>query len=121
MKKILIIEDELPYLRLLTEYLKNQKYEVVTAGNGEEGLKVAAKEHPNLILLDIRMPVMDGVTMLDKLRKEKYGQKVDVIILTNLEPDSGIIEGVLKDQPTYYLIKSDIKLEELTNKIKELI
>jgi CheY-like chemotaxis protein len=121
MKKILIIEDELSYLKLLREQLAKNGYEVTEAKDGKKGLAAAKLTHPDLILLDIRMPEMDGMTMLTELRKDEYGQLAKVIILTNLEPDDKILKTVLVDRPTYYLMKSDIQLSELIAKIKELI
>lgn len=121
MKKILIIEDELSYQKLLNDQLTLHGFEVIQTKDGKEGLAVAKLKHPELILLDIKMPVMDGITMLEQLRKDPYGKSAKVIILTNLEPDDKIIQKVLEDQPTYYLIKSDIQLAELLEKIKELL
>lgn len=121
MKKILIIEDDLAYLKLLNDQLYKNGYEVIEAKDGEKGLALAKFQHPDLILLDIRMPVMNGITMLDELRKDTYGKSAKVIILTNLEPDDKILQKVLEDQPTYYFVKSDIQLAELIEKIKELL
>ena len=121
MKKILVVEDELAYLRLLKSQLTAQGYTVIEATNGEKGLEKATSENPDLILLDIRMPKMDGMTMLNLLRKEKKGKKVKVIMLTNLEPDDKIIGGAVSDQPPYYFVKSDIQLTDLLDKIKELL
>jgi DNA-binding response OmpR family regulator len=120
MKKILVIEDELAYSRLLNDQLTAKGYTVIEAENGEKGLALAKKEKPDLILLDIRMPKMDGMTMLNLLRKDDEGEKIKVIMLTNLEPDDKIITQIVKTQPTYYCIKSDIKLEDLMEKIKAL-
>lgn len=121
MKRILVIEDDLAYLELLHDQLAKNDYEIIEAKNGEEGLTAAKFHHPDLILLDIRMPGMDGITMLNELRKGAYGKSVKVIILTNLELDDHILQKVLKDQPSYYLMKSEIKLVELLEKIKELL
>ena len=121
MRKILIVEDELAYLKLLNSQLTQKGYQVVEAINGKKGLEAAKKENPDLILLDIRMPVMDGTSMLDLLRKEENGKKTKVIMLTNLEPDDKIIGKVVADQPSYYFVKSDIQLNDLFDKIKELL
>jgi DNA-binding response OmpR family regulator len=121
MKKILIVEDELAYLKLLKSQLTEKGYEVSEAVNGKKGLEAAKKEKPDLILLDIRMPVMDGMTMLGLLRKEEWGKKMNVIILTNLEPDDKILGNVITDEPSYYFVKSDIQLGELLAKIKNLV
>ncbi len=121
MKKILVVEDELAYLKLINSQLTGKGYKVIEAMDGKKGLEMAKKENPDLILLDIRMPVMDGMTMLGELRKEEAGKKTKVIVLTNLEPDDKIIGGVVKDLPTYYFVKSDIQFNDLLDKIKELL
>ncbi|HEX9805105.1 MAG TPA: response regulator [Candidatus Dojkabacteria bacterium] len=122
MKKILIIEDEASYVKILSDRLSSLDFKISIAENGKEGLATALKDKPDLILLDIRMPIMDGTTVLTKLRKEnRYGAKVKVIFLTNLEPSSEIIKQVIKNQPTYYFVKSDINLKELISKVKKLL
>jgi two-component system alkaline phosphatase synthesis response regulator PhoP len=121
MKKILVVEDELAYLKLLNSQLTEKGYQVIEAINGKIGLEKAKSENPDLILLDIRMPVMDGMAMLDALRKEEAGKKTKVIMLTNLEPDDKILGGVVSDQPAYYFVKSDIQFNDLLLKIKELL
>ena len=68
----------------LVDTFTREKFSVLQATNGEEGLTVALRDHPNLILLDIIIPVMDGMTMLRKLREDAWGKDVPVILLTNL-------------------------------------
>lgn len=120
-KKILLVEDELAYVQLLRDKLA-PFYTVIDADNGMVGLGIAKKEQPDLIILDIRMPVMDGMTMLSELRKDaKYGAKANVILLTNLEVNDQVISQVTTDLPTYYFVKSDLTLDELLAKIRELI
>ena len=121
MQKILIVEDEPGYLKLLNSQLTEKGYTVIEAINGKKGLEAAKKENPDLILLDIRMPVMDGMSMLSLLRKEEIDKKTKVIMLTNLEPEDKILAGVVKDQPTYYFVKSDIQFDKLLDKIKKLL
>lgn len=121
MKKILIVEDEFAYADLLRRQLTSRGYKIINATNGKEGLKIAKLEKPDLILLDIRMPVMDGMTMLNLLHKHGAAKNTKVIILTNLEPDTKIIDGVFGGRPAYYFIKSDTQLNDLLKKIEELI
>lgn len=121
-KKILVVEDEESMLNALSDSLNNQEFTIITAKNGEEGLESALKERPDLILLDIFMPKMDGLVMLQKLRLDVWGRKVPVIILTNLNPNSNsVINSVLKNEPAYYLVKADVKLEGIVDKIKEVL
>ena len=118
-KKVLIVEDEEPMLRVLKEHLcEGGVCTVFTAGNGEEGLKIALEEHPNLILLDIVMPVMDGLSMLRKLREDEWGKNVEVIMLTNLTGKEHLAEA-LEEGSFEYLVKTDWKLEDLVKKVKD--
>jgi CheY-like chemotaxis protein len=121
MQKILVVEDELAYLKLLNSQLTNKGYTVIEAINGKNGLEKAKSENPDLILLDIRMPVMDGMAMLNLLRKEEKGKKTKVIMLTNLEPNDEIISEMVTEQPSYYFVKSDIQFNTLLKKIEELL
>ncbi|HLC87461.1 MAG TPA: response regulator [Patescibacteria group bacterium] len=121
MKKIVIIEDELAYLKLLHEQLALKGYQIIEAHDGMEGLEIIKREKPDLVLLDIRMPKMDGMTMLDLLRKEEIGETMKVIFLTNLEADEKITEKVVEELPLYYFVKSDTDLDKLISKIDEVI
>ena len=98
-------------------FLSNHGYLVESAYNGEEGLQKALQEHPDIILLDIRMPKMDGITMLSQLRKDAWGEDAKVIILTNLDQNENILKGVVTDHPSYYLIKANIKPKTLIDYI----
>lgn len=121
-KRILVVEDEESMLNALSDSLNNQEFTILTARNGTEGLSAALRERPDLILLDIFMPKMDGLVVLEKLRLDVWGRKVPVIILTNLNPNSNsVINSVLKNEPAYYLIKADVKLEGIVDKIKEVL
>jgi DNA-binding response OmpR family regulator len=121
-KKILIVEDEEVMQKAISGAFSSQEFTVIGASDGEQGLIVSLKEHPDIILLDILMPKMDGINMLQKLRSDMWGNKVPVIILTNLLPNtSSVINSVLKNEPVYYLVKSDVKLEEIVSKAKEAL
>lgn len=121
MHKILIIEDEAAYLKLLSDQFTANGYEVVTAKDGEKGLEMALKTTPDLILLDIRLPKIDGMAMLDLLRKDDKGKKMKVIVLTNLEPDDKILSEVVDTAPIRYFVKSDISLKDLLGKVKVVL
>ena len=121
-KKILIVEDDESMLSTVSDYLETQEFEPLTARDGEEGLEIALKEHPDLILLDILMPKMDGMVMLKKLRENDWGKQAAVIILTNVSPNANsVINSVLQNEPAYYLVKSDVKLEGIVDKIKDVL
>ncbi len=85
--KIAVIEDELSINEMYRMKLDLEGFDVITAFNGEEGLAVIKKHKPDLILLDIKMPVMSGDEMLEKLRSSDWGAKMRVVILTNISRD----------------------------------
>ena len=117
-KKILIVEDEISLLNALRDKLTHENFAVLEAKNGEEGLAVALREHPDLILLDIVMPKMDGMTMLRKLREDLWGKSAKVIILTNLSDKEKMAEA-LEQKLHKYLVKSDWKIEDVVAKVRE--
>lgn len=80
--KVLIVDDELNFVEQLGERLEKSNFEVITASNGVEGLNKARKDKPEVILLDVAMPVMDGHEMLEALRKQPGGDYSSVIMLT---------------------------------------
>ncbi len=119
-KKILIVEDEPSMLQVLSDALRAEKFDVVTASDGIEGLRQAETHHPDLILLDIVMPKMDGVSMMKKLRSESdWGKNVPIIILTNLSADDEILKSVTLSEPAYYLIKTNWTITDVIIKVKE--
>lgn len=85
--KIAVIEDELSICEMYQMKLKNADYEVKSAQNGQDGLILAENFKPQLILLDLKMPIMNGDEMLAKLRQTDWGAKIRVIILTNISRD----------------------------------
>src|SRR3989338_749041 len=118
-KTILVVEDETALRNVLVDKLSQEGFTVIGAVNGEEGLKIAAEKHPSLILLDIFMPIMDGVTMLAKLRSlDAWGKHVIVLVLTN-SIDAQTIAKVSWMGTTDFLIKSDWSLEALVARIRE--
>jgi len=80
--KILVVDDEPNIVQTLQDRLEMNEYIVVTASNGKEGLNVALKESPDIILLDVIMPIMDGHEMLEALRRHPEGKDIAVIVLT---------------------------------------
>jgi len=118
-RKILVIEDEEPLRRILAEELRDKGFNVFEGKNGEEGFKVAVAERPDLILLDIVMPKMDGMTMLKKLRKDKWGKKASVMLLTNLDNDAGKTVEAARYGVYEFLVKSRWKMKEIMVRIKE--
>ncbi len=118
MKRILIIEDEAPMLRALFQKFNRAGFQAITARNGEDGLRVALKEQPDLVLLDIIMPKMDGLSVAKKIRQDKWGSSVPIVILTNLsDPDQ--VAKAAKFEVYDFLVKTDWRLDDIINFVKE--
>lgn len=117
-KKVLVVEDEAPLKKALNKKLTRAGFLVFEAGNGEEGLEVALREHPDLILLDVMMPVMSGMAMFKQLREDAWGKNAKVIMLTNLNDAENVAAAM--GQGSYdYLIKSDWKIDDIVERVKE--
>lgn len=120
MKSILIIEDESSLQKILGEQLSKRGYRVLAAGDGKEGLRRATEEHPDLILLDLIMPYVDGLQMLGDLRKDAWGKSAAVIVLTNLN-DIKARQTSTDLSALDYLVKSDWTMEEIFKKVDRLL
>jgi DNA-binding response OmpR family regulator len=121
-KTILVIEDEKNLRDAIVDMLRLKNFLFLEAKDGKEGMDLALSKHPDLILLDLLMPEMDGMTALKKIREDAWGEHVPVIILTNLSAtDEKLVEDVVTDKPMYYLVKSDWKLHDVINKIEEIL
>lgn len=115
---ILIVEDEKPLRQALVDKFTREGFSILEAKDGEEGLRAAQDKHPALILLDIIMPKMDGMTMLQELRRDDAAGKIPVIILTNLT-DAKAVEKAVGQGVYDFLVKSDWRLEEVVAKVKK--
>jgi DNA-binding response OmpR family regulator len=116
-KKILVIEDELPLAQMLVDKFKTVGYVVEMAGDGQAGLEKALAWKPNLILLDIVMPRMDGMTMLHKLRQTPEGKGMPVILLTNLS-DTEHVYDAMKNGVFDFLVKSNWDIDDLVDEVR---
>jgi len=118
--KVLIVEDERSLLTVIAEKFRREGFIVFEATDGEEGLEAAAKNKPDIIILDIVMPSMDGLTMLKKVREYKWGNNIPILILSNLSDPEQINKaagrGVLE-----YLVKSNWGLEDVVEKVKQTL
>ncbi|MFH1780657.1 MAG: response regulator [Candidatus Nealsonbacteria bacterium] len=117
-KKILLIEDEAALQKTLGDVLGQEGYIVMSALDGEIGLKMAQAETPDLILLDLVLPKMHGFEVLKALKENIATKDIPVIVLTNLE-SMGDIEKALELGATTYLVKASYTLEEVVDKIKK--
>jgi len=116
MKKILIVEDDKVVVKALLAELNENGLSVISASNGLDGLTLAKKEKPDLILLDLVMPKMGGIEMLTELRKDTWGKDAEVIVLTVVN-ELDKIEKIISLGCFEYLIKTDWNLDNIVQKI----
>lgn len=118
--KIAVIEDETPIRELYRAKLILAGYDVRTAANGIEGLKLAEEFQPDLILLDIRMPQMSGDEMLAKMREKEWGADARVVILTNLSKDEApsVLRFLGVDR---YIVKAHHTPKQIVDVIEEIL
>lgn len=118
-KKILIIDDEEELCSLVSEFLGKKGFTAISANRGKEGIKIAQRLMPNLILLDINMPKMDGFAVLEKLKNSEKTITIPVIMLTGRGDD----ESKIKASGLYseYYITKPFDLEELASKIRQIL
>jgi DNA-binding response OmpR family regulator len=119
-KHILIIEDETDIREAMAEAVEQAGFQVSTAENGSTGLTKAIAEKPDLILLDIVMPVMDGHETLQKLRQDPWGKSVKVIMLTSMD-DVRNIGTAHEENITDYIIKAHSSLDDILKKVRMVI
>jgi len=114
-KKILIVEDELPLLSSLKDKFRSEGFIVFGAKDGQEGLELAKKEKPDLVLIDILLPKLDGISMAKEINRLKLGTLM--IFLTNLSDLEHISEAIAIDT-TDYFIKSDWNIDDIVERVK---
>lgn len=120
MAKILIIEDDPLMSRLYEKIFKFEGFEVELAADGQEGLEKVRTGKPTLILLDIMMPKMNGLQVLEKIKIDQETKSIPVIMLTNLagqqDAETALTKGAVK-----YLVKSEYEPKQIANMVKEVL
>lgn len=119
-KKILIVEDDEFLVQMYATKLELQDFQVQTAGDGKQAMKAIKKDLPDLILLDLNLPIMDGFQVLEELKKEERTKKIPVLVLTNYGQKEHI-DKCLALGASDYLIKAHFVPSEVVDKIKTLI
>jgi CheY-like chemotaxis protein len=120
-KKVLLVDDDPMIVRMYSRKLEHGGYKVNLAFNGEEGVASAKKDKPDIILLDIMMPKMNGIEALKKLKADAELKDVPVLILTNLGDRPEDVEKAKKIGALEYLVKANIQLEDLMSVIKKYL
>ena len=114
-KKILIVEDDKNFFSILQIKFISEGFSVVTAKDGEEGVKMAEEEKPDLILSDVLMPKMDGVEMAKKIRE--FNKNILIVFLTNIQ-DADYTDNIKKLGEFDYWIKAELTINDIVNKVK---
>jgi DNA-binding response OmpR family regulator len=117
--KIQVTDDEPNIVQTLKDRLEMNDFDVVIAHNGSDGLKVAEQERPDIILLDVIMPVMNGLEMLEMLRKQPWGQDISIIMLTARSQTQDVARANACGIDDYIVKPFD--LSELLEKIESLL
>jgi two-component system alkaline phosphatase synthesis response regulator PhoP len=115
--KILLVDDDVDLVKVMSGALESKAYEVIVAYNGQEGLEKARKEKPDLVVLDILMPVADGFTFADQFRKDPSLVNVPVLALTSFSESLG--QPFPFDVSEY--IRKPIKPRDLVAKVEEFL
>ncbi|MDD5152600.1 MAG: response regulator transcription factor [Candidatus Pacebacteria bacterium] len=122
-KKILIIDDDKIFSKVLRDALlakEKDAYEVTTAFDGKEGLEIASKVKPDLILCDLVMPNMGGIDFIKQLRSEEWGKLLKVVVVTQISDIEKMSEG-LELGIHGYILKSDYSIDEILHQIEEAL
>ena len=119
-KKVLLVEDDKMILDMYTLKFTQEGYEVTQAENGKDGLELAKKVNPDIVLLDIILPQMDGFTVLKSLKADPKKKDVPVVLLTNLGQDGDVKKGI-ELGAVDYLIKANFTPSQVVDKVKSVL
>jgi DNA-binding response OmpR family regulator len=119
-KKILLVEDDAFVSDIYQTKLGQDGFSVILAENGIEAMKALENEKPDMVLLDVVMPYMDGMEVLKKMKENENWKNIPVILLTNLSEKEKVEEG-LEIGASDYLIKSHFTPSEVVTRVKSLL
>lgn len=116
---VLVLEDEVSLNRILCDELTRRGFAVLDAYDGEEGLKIALHQRPDIILLDLKMPKVDGKTFLKQIRADEWGKEVPVLVATNVDTIEDMNE-CMSSRVEGYFIKSNVSLDTIFKTIEQI-
>jgi CheY-like chemotaxis protein len=120
MPKILIVEDDPLISRMYQKMFTFEKFEVLMASNGREGLEKASSAKPDVILLDVMMPELNGLEVLENLKSQPETKNIPVIMLTNMD-DQGDAQAFLQKGAVKYIVKSDYTPKQVADMVGEVL
>ncbi len=118
--KILIIDDEKTVVKALHDHFEREGFVVCVAYDGKEGLDVARAQKPDIILLDITMPLMNGYEMLELAHADDQLSKIPIVILTNVDSKDSVAKTA-KAGIYHYLVKVNYGIQELSDKVLKIL
>jgi CheY-like chemotaxis protein len=119
MNKVLLIEDETVLQDMYRDKFTHEGFEIETAGDGQEGLDKMKAFQPDVVLLDLILPHMDGFSVLEKVKTDPTINKIPILVLTNIFADA---EDLVKNEGvTYFLLKSNTTPDEVVEKVKKMV
>lgn len=118
--KIAIIEDDMAIVQMYRLKFESDGFTVKTAGDGITGLQLIKEFGPDIVLLDLMMPAMGGLEVLDHIRKDAKTKDLKVVVLTNMG-DAETASKVFKMKATDYIVKAEMTPKEVSEKIKKLL
>jgi len=119
-KKVMIVEDDTVLANALSLALQNEGYELSIATDGEEAEKMIQQEIPDLVLLDLLLPIKNGFEILKVMRQNPNTRDISVVILTNFEQETSILEGKklgVKD----YIVKANVDIQDIPEIVKKYL
>lgn len=120
MSKILIVEDDPLIVKIYSTRLKADGHEIFTAENGEDGIRQAIQHEPDLVVLDVMMPRMDGFGVLQKIRSDERLAKTPIIMYSNLSNEDEI-QRAKKMGATEFIVKANLSPNQVIAKLKEYL
>jgi DNA-binding response OmpR family regulator len=118
-QKILVVDDELDVVELLAFNLRREGYEVLTAGNGADALELARREHPDLIVLDVMLPELDGLAVCEILRRQPATATIPILLLTACASEPARVIGFETGADDY--VTKPFSPRELALRIRRLL
>jgi len=118
--KVLLIEDDITLSKMYEKKFKTEGYETMTAYDGLDGLEKATKEKPDMVVLDVMLPKLDGLAVFKKMRSNPATFKIPVLLLTNFDQEDAVFEA-FKLGALDYLIKSEVTPQKVVTKVESLL
>ncbi len=118
---ILVVEDDALMRGSLALAFRSVAGTVLEAGDGKEGLALALMKHPDLIILDVAMPGLDGISVMRALREDAWGKDARIILLTSLGNSDEVMKEVGRSNPAYCLVKTQVSVDDVVAKARQLL